>query len=82
MLLNYSRELLNSKRHYHQKKTAMQTIKGLPIQLKHCYLVLHKRRYVCSVEKIYETYDFLPDIFRGPTVLLGKSPICCGTLPV
>ena len=28
-----------------------QTIKDLPFQLKHCYLVLHKRRYVCKCGK-------------------------------
>ena len=38
-----------------------QTIKDLPFQLKNCYLVLHKRRYVCSCgNKFYESYEFLP----------------------
>ena len=38
-----------------------QTIKDLPFQMKHTYLVLRKRRYVCSCgKKFYETYDFLP----------------------
>lgn len=38
-----------------------QTIKDLPFQLKKCYLVLHKRRYVCSCgKKFYESYEFLP----------------------
>lgn len=38
-----------------------QTIKDLPFQLKNCYLVLHKRRYVCSCgKKFYEFYEFLP----------------------
>ena len=38
-----------------------QTIKDLPFQLKNCYLVLHKRRYVCSCgKKFYEAYEFLP----------------------
>ena len=38
-----------------------QTIKDLPFQLKNCYLVLHKRRYVCSCgKKFYESYEFLP----------------------
>ena len=27
----------------------MQTIKDLPFQMKHCYLVLRKRRYLCLV---------------------------------
>ena len=39
----------------------MQTIKDLPFQMKHCYLVLRKRRYVCSCGKrFYENYSFLP----------------------
>lgn len=38
-----------------------QTIKDLPFQLKNCYLVLHKRRYVCSCgKKFFESYEFLP----------------------
>ena len=38
-----------------------QTIKDLPFQLKNCYLVLHKRRYVCSCgKKFYESYEFFP----------------------
>ena len=38
----------------------MQTIKDLPLQLKHCYLVLRKRRYACSCGKrFYENYCFL-----------------------
>ena len=38
-----------------------QTIKDLPFQLKNCYLVLHKRRYVCSCgKKFYKSYEFLP----------------------
>lgn len=38
-----------------------QTIKDLPFQLKDAYLVLRKRRYVCSCgKKFYETYHFLP----------------------
>ncbi len=37
-----------------------QTIKDLPLQLKHCYLILRKRRYVCSCGKRFlERYDFL-----------------------
>lgn len=39
----------------------MQTIKDLPFQTKHCYLVLQKRRYVCNCGKrFYENYNFLP----------------------
>ncbi len=39
----------------------MQTIKDLPFQMKHCYLLLKKRRYVCSCGKrFYEDYSFLP----------------------
>lgn len=42
-----------------------QTIKDLPFQLKHCYLVLRKRRYVCSCGKrFYEKYTFLPRYFQ------------------
>ena len=43
----------------------MQTIKDLPFQLKHCYLVLKKRRYTCSCGKrFYEDYAFLPRYFQ------------------
>ena len=43
----------------------MQTIKDLPLQLKHCYLVLRKRRYACSCGKrFYENYSFLPRYFQ------------------
>ena len=42
-----------------------QTIKDLPFQLKHCYLVLRKRRYLCSCGKrFYENYSFLPRYFQ------------------
>ncbi len=38
-----------------------QRIKDLPFQLKHCYLILKKRRYTCSCgKKFYENYSFLP----------------------
>jgi len=38
----------------------MQTIKDLPFQLKHCYLILRKRRYRCSCGKrFFESYPFL-----------------------
>ena len=43
----------------------MQTIKDLPFQMKHSYLVLRKRRYVCSCGKrFYENYSFLPRYFQ------------------
>ena len=43
----------------------MQTIKDLPFQLKHCYLILRKRRYACSCGKrFYENYSFLPKYFQ------------------
>ena len=43
----------------------IQTIKDLPFQLKHCYLVLKKRRYACPCGKrFYENYSFLPKYFQ------------------
>lgn len=43
----------------------MQTIKDLPFQLKHCFLILKKRRYICSCGKrFYENYSFLPKYFH------------------
>ena len=43
----------------------MQTIKDLPFQLKHCYLVLKKRRYTCPCGKrFFEDYSFLPRYFQ------------------
>lgn len=43
----------------------MQSIKDLPFQLKHCYLILRKRRYICSCGKrFYENYSFLPRYFQ------------------
>lgn len=42
-----------------------QTIKDLPFQFKHCYLLLKKRRYLCSCSKRFdEKYSFLPRYFR------------------
>ena len=42
-----------------------QTIKDLPFQFKHVYLILKKRRYLCSCGKrFYERYDFLPRYHR------------------
>lgn len=50
-----------------------QSIKDLPFQFKHCYLVLHKRRYVCSCgKKFYEAYDFLPRYFQRTNRLTWK----------
>lgn len=47
-----------------------QTIKDLPFQMKRCYLVLRKRRYVCSCGKrFYENYRFLPKYFQRTTRL-------------
>lgn len=38
-----------------------QVIKDLPIMNKHTFLILRKRRYVCSCgKKFYEKYNFLP----------------------
>lgn len=38
----------------------MQKIKDLPFQLKDCYLVLRKRRYICTCGKrFFESYPFL-----------------------
>lgn len=43
----------------------LQTIKDLPFQMKHCYLVLRKRRYLCSCGKrFFENYSFLPRYFQ------------------
>ncbi|SHJ71358.1 ISL3 family transposase [Tepidibacter formicigenes] len=42
-----------------------QVIKDLPFQFKHTYLILKKRRYVCSCGKrFYESYDFVPRYHR------------------
>ena len=42
-----------------------QIIKDLPLHLKHTYLVLKKRRYVCLCGKRFiEKYDFLPSYQR------------------
>ena len=50
-----------------------QTIKDLPFQLKNCYLVLHKRRYVCSCgKKFYESYEFLPKYLHRTKRLTWK----------
>lgn len=43
----------------------LQKIKDLPMQLKHAYLILRKRRYACSCGKrFYEKYSFLPTYQR------------------
>jgi transposase len=42
-----------------------QVIKDLPFQFKHIYLILRKRRYICSCGKrFYESYNFLPRYHR------------------
>jgi len=42
-----------------------QTIKDLPFQFKHVYLILRKRRYACPCGKrFFESYDFLPRYHR------------------
>lgn len=52
---------LTSKIHDYRK----QVIKDLPFHFKHTYLILRKRRYVCSCGKrFYESYDFLPRYHR------------------
>ncbi len=54
-----------------------QTIKNLPFQLKHCYLVLRKRRYACKCGKrFYETYGFLPRYFQRTTRLTAFIAFC------
>ncbi|HEY9575794.1 MAG TPA: ISL3 family transposase [Lachnospiraceae bacterium] len=53
----------SSTKRVHDYRT--QVIKDLPFQLKHCYLVLRKRRYVCLCGKrFYENYSFLPRYFQ------------------
>lgn len=48
-----------------------QKIKDLPLQLKHTYLILRKRRYVCSCGKRFtEKYQFLPT-YRRQTLRLS-----------
>lgn len=50
-------------KHIHDYR--VQTIKDLPFQMKHCYLVLRKRRYACSCGKRFsESYSFLPKYFQ------------------
>ena len=60
-----------------------QTIKDLPFQLKNCYLVLHKRRYVCSCgKKFYESYEFLPRYLHRTKRLTWKIADLLAKLPV
>jgi transposase len=48
-----------------------QTIKDLPMQMKNAYLVLRKRRYICSCGKRFlERYPFLPT-YRRQTLRLS-----------
>lgn len=50
-------------KHIHDYR--LQLIKDLPFQMKHCYLLLRKRRYACSCGKrFYEDYSFLPRYFH------------------
>lgn len=50
-----------------------QVIKDLPLQLKHTYLVLKKRRYACNCGKRFlEKYSFLPSYQRRTTRLSFK----------
>ena len=50
-------------KHIHDYR--VQLIKDLPFQMKHCYLLLRKRRYACSCGKrFYEDYSFLPRYFH------------------
>ncbi len=61
-----------------------QTIKDLPFQMKHCYLVLRKRRYVCSCGKrFYENYSFLPRYFQRTSRLTALiADTLHDTLPI
>lgn len=50
----------------------MQTVKDLPLQLKHCSLVLRKRRYACPCGKrFFEKYAFLPRYHQRTARLTG-----------
>lgn len=50
-----------------------QVIKDLPFQLKHCYLVLRKRRYCYTCGKrFFESYSFLPRYFQRTLRLTHK----------
>ena len=52
-----------------------QIIKDLPMQMRHAYLVLRKRRYVCSCGKRFlEKYSFLPS-YRRQTLRLSYKLI-------
>lgn len=52
-----------------------QVIKDLPMQMKHTYLILRKRRYVCSCGKrFFEKYSFLPT-YRRQTLRLSYKII-------
>ena len=61
----------NSTKRIHDYR--MQKIKDLPFQLKNTYLVLRKRRYVCSCGKRFsEKYAFLPRYHQRTTRLTHK----------
>jgi len=49
-----------------------QTIKDLPFQLKHCYLVLHKRRYVCKCGKSRVSPSFTGTYLSSLTYILKR----------
>ncbi|MDF2905409.1 MAG: transposase family protein [Herbinix sp.] len=52
-----------------------QVIKDLPMQMKHTYLILRKRRYSCSCGKhFFEKYYFLPT-YRRQTLRLSYKII-------
>lgn len=52
-----------------------QVVKDLPMQMKHTYLILRKRRYVCSCGKRFlEKYSFLPS-YRRQTLRLSYKVI-------
>nr|WP_312372093.1 transposase family protein [Lachnoclostridium sp.] len=50
-----------------------EEIKDLPFQMKHTYLVLKKKRYVCQCDKRFtEKYHFLPS-YQQRTLILKKQ---------
>ncbi len=57
----------------------LQTIKDLPFQAKHCFLVLRKRRYICCScsKRFYETYDFIPRYFQRTSRLTAYIANAC-----
>ena len=52
----------------------IQKIKDLPFQIKDCYLVLRKRRYICTCGKrFFESYPFLAKYQQRTTRLTMKT---------